>query len=249
MKINLMNIGVNSNIFQPGNMKRHENKDQISLAGEIVNKRLEQKNEILTISKEGMERLQVRVLKEAKEIEKNIAEKQEKLESQVKIMNGVKESINDIVKELTLINEKTKELNDSKNPNEPNNPNDVKLSDELKDSIEKTIEDIQKIEEEKAKRENTEYNPEMGPSSEIKDSFAKKDIAGMLKGFHNATLFFEKEIARLLDEIGKLGKRMDKLLGATGKAMEKNEVLIKKNEAVVENLKEVNSEKNSTTKM
>lgn len=249
MKINLMNIGVNSNIFQPGNMKRHENKDQISLAGEIVNKRLEQKNEILTISKEGMERLQVRVLKEAKEIEKNIAEKQEKLESQVKIMNGVKESINDIVKELTLINEKTRELNDSKNPNEPNNPNDVKLSDELKDSIEKTIEDIQKIEEEKAKRENTEYNPEMGPSSEIKDSFAKKDIVGMLKGFHNATLFFEKEIARLLDEIGKLGKRMDKLLGATGKAMEKNEVLIKNNEAVVENLKEVNSEKNSTTKM
>lgn len=237
MKINLMNIGVNSNLFQPGNLKRYENKDQISLAGEIVNKRLEQKNEILTISKEGMERLQVRALKEAKEIEKTINEKKEKLESQVKVIKGVKESIKDIVKELTTVNEKTKDTKDAK------------MSDELKDSIEKTIEDIQKIEEEKAKRENTEYNPEMGPSSEIKDSFAKNDVARMLRGFQSATVFLDEEIKKIMDEIAKLEKKMDKMLGATGKAMEKNEVLIKNNEAVVENLKEVNSEKNSTTKM
>lgn len=237
MKINLMNIGVNSNLFKPGNLKRYENKDQISLAGEIVNKRLEQKNEILTISKEGMERLQVRALKEAKEIEKTINEKKEKLESQVKVIKGVKESIKDIVKELTTVNEKTKDTKDAK------------MSDELKDSIEKTIEDIQKIEEEKAKRENTEYNPEMGPSSEIKDSFAKNDVARMLRGFQSATVFLDEEIKKIMDEIAKLEKKMDKMLGATGKAMEKNEVLIKNNEAVVENLKEVNSEKNSTTKM
>lgn len=237
MKINLMNIGVNSNLFKPGNLKRYENKDQINLAGEIVNKRLEQKNEILTISKEGMERLQVRALKEAKEIEKTINEKKEKLESQVKVIKGVKESIKDIVKELTTVNEKTKDTNDAK------------MSDELKDSIEKTIEDIQKIEEEKAKRENTEYNPEMGPSSEIKDSFAKNDVARMLRGFQSATVFLDEEIKKIMDEIAKLEKKMDKMLGATGKAMEKNEVLIKNNEAVVENLKEVNSEKNSTTKM
>lgn len=237
MKINLMNIGVNSNLFQPGNLKRYENKDQINLAGEIVNKRLEQKNEILTISKEGMERLQVRALKEAKEIEKTINEKKEKLESQVKVIKGVKESIKDIVKELTTVNEKTKDTKDAK------------MSDELKDSIEKTIEDIQKIEEEKAKRENTEYNPEMGPSSEIKDSFAKNDVARMLRGFQSATVFLDEEIKKIMDEIAKLEKKMDKMLGATGKAMEKNEVLIKNNEAVVENLKEVNSEKNSTTKM
>lgn len=237
MKINLMNIGVNSNLFKPGNLKRYENKDQINLAGEIVNKRLEQKNEILTISKEGMERLQVRALKEAKEIEKTINEKKEKLESQVKVIKGVKESIKDIVKELTTVNEKTKDTKDAK------------MSDELKDSIEKTIEDIQKIEEEKAKRENTEYNPEMGPSSEIKDSFAKNDVARMLRGFQSATVFLDEEIKKIMDEIAKLEKKMDKMLGATGKAMEKNEVLIKNNEAVVENLKEVNSEKNSTTKM
>lgn len=237
MKINLMNIGVNSNLFKPGNLKRYEKKDQINLAGEIVNKRLEQKNEILTISKEGMERLQVRALKEAKEIEKTINEKKEKLESQVKVIKGVKESIKDIVKELTTVNEKTKDTKDAK------------MSDELKDSIEKTIEDIQKIEEEKAKRENTEYNPEMGPSSEIKDSFAKNDVARMLRGFQSATVFLDEEIKKIMDEIAKLEKKMDKMLGATGKAMEKNEVLIKNNEAVVENLKEVNSEKNSTTKM